>query len=132
MNAYVIYELSLRGISTLYTELLFNLKKPIFEGDGVDSCTMVKHTTMKMSNQTCISKDLVTECATWCKPINDELLEIEINFTCFANERLGQYYLEKADRFERMPEIEVQPTNFKSMVAQPRSCVPTSNDITPL
>ena len=71
----------------------------------------------------------MTQCAAGCQPSQPELLEKQIPFTCLKEDRVAQHYLKKADRSERLPEIEVRPTTFETKVPQPRTCVPASNEL---
>merc|ERR1711881_167057 len=92
-------------------------------------CTILKHAVLRRPGQICISKKAVTQCAAGCQPSQPELLEKQIPFTCLKEDRVAQRYLKKADRAERLAEIEVRPTTFETKVPQPRTCVPASNEL---
>ena len=58
-----------------------------------------------------------------------ELLEKQIPFTCLKEDRVAERYVNKAERGERLPEIEARPTAYESKVPQPRTCIPSSNEL---
>jgi len=92
-------------------------------------CTILKYAVVRRPGQICISKKAVTECAAGCQPSQPQLLEKQIPFTCLKEDRVAERYVNKAERGERLPEIEARPTAFESKVAQPRTCIPSSNEL---
>jgi len=92
-------------------------------------CTILKYAVVTRPGQICISKKAVTQCAPGCQPSQPELLEKQIPFTCLKEDRVAERYVNKAERGERLPEIEARPTAFESKVAQPRTCIPASNEL---
>jgi len=92
-------------------------------------CTILKQAVIRKPGQICISKKAVTQCAAGCQPSHAELLEKQIAFTCLKEDRVAEHYAKKAERGERMSELEARPTSFETKVPQPRSCVPASNEL---
>jgi len=92
-------------------------------------CTILKYAIIRRSDQICISKKAVTQCAAGCQPSQPELLEKQIPFTCLNEDRVAERYVNKAERGEKLPEIEARPTTFERKVRQPRTCIPASNEL---
>ena len=92
-------------------------------------CTILKYAVVRRPGQICISKKAVTLCAAGCQPSQPELLEKQIPFTCLKEDRVTERYVNKAERGERLPEIEARPTAYESKVPQPRTCIPSSNEL---
>lgn len=92
-------------------------------------CTILKHAVVRKPGQICISKKAVTQCAAGCQPSHAQLLEKQIPFTCLKEDRVAEHYAKKAERGERLSELEQRPTSFETKVPQPRSCVPASNEL---
>merc|ERR1719348_512831 len=68
-------------------------------------------------------------CRALCQPSQPQLLEKQIPFTCLKEDRVAERYVNKAERGERLPEIEARPTAYESKVPQPRTCIPSSNEL---
>jgi len=92
-------------------------------------CTILKYAILRRPGQICISKKAVTQCAAGCQPSQPELLEKQIPFTCLNEDRVAERYVNKAERGEKLPEIEARPTTFETKVPQPRTCIPASNEL---
>lgn len=92
-------------------------------------CTVLKHAVLRRANEICISKKAVTQCAAGCQPSHAQLLEKQIPFFCMKEDRVAEHYGKKAERGERLPELDSRPTTFETKVPQPRSCVPASNSL---
>jgi len=92
-------------------------------------CTILKHAVIKRPGQICISKKPVTQCAAGCQPSHPELLEKNIPFSCLKEDRVAEHYVKKAERGERMAELDARKTTFETKVPQPRSCVSASNEL---
>lgn len=92
-------------------------------------CTVLKHVIVKRPGQVCISMKPVTQCSAGCQTSHDELLNKKIPFTCLPEDRVAEHYVKKANRGQRMNELEARPVAFEIEVPQPRSCVPASNEL---
>nr|ADD73552.1 vitellogenin 2 [Paracyclopina nana] len=92
-------------------------------------CTVLKHVIVKRPNQVCISMKAVTQCSPGCQASHAELLNKKIPFTCLAEDRVAEHYVKKANRGQRMSELEARPLAFEIEVPQPRSCVRASNEL---
>lgn len=92
-------------------------------------CTILKHAVIRQPGQICISKKAVTQCAAGCEPSHIPLLEKQIPFTCLKEDRVAEHYVKKAERGERLTELEARNTSFETKVPQPRSCVPATNEL---
>merc|ERR1712025_1402208 len=81
-------------------------------------CTILKHAVLRRPNQVCLSKKQVTQCAAGCQPSHTQLLEKQIPFTCLKDDRVAQHYVQKAERGEKLPELQQRPTTFDTKVPQ--------------
>ena len=90
-------------------------------------CTILKYAILRRPGQICISQKPVTQCAIGCQPAHPEALNKKIPFTCLKEDRVAEHYAKKADRGHKMVELANRPTEFESVVPQPRACVPASN-----
>ena len=105
----------------------FQISKSLKTQNG--PCTILKHAVLRRPNQVCFSKRQVTQCAAGCQAAHAELLDKKIAFTCLKEDRVAEHYVKKAERGEKLPELQQRQTNFETMVPQPRTCVPASNKL---
>jgi len=90
---------------------------------------ILKHAVIRRPGQICISKKPVVQCAAGGQPSHSELLEKKIPFSCLKEDRVAEHYAKKAERGERMTELDARQTTFETKVPQPRSCVSATNEL---
>jgi len=90
---------------------------------------ILKHAVIRRPGQICISKKPIVQCAAGGQPSHAELLEKNIPFSCLKEDRVAEHYAKKAERGEKMTELDARQTTFETKVPQPRSCVSATNEL---
>jgi len=88
-------------------------------------CNLRRHIVMVRSEDTCISKQPVTECRTACKAHEGQMVQKKTQFVCIPKGRLADLYVRKAYDGKEIQELKGMETSFDTEVQQPKKCVST-------